>query len=191
MVAFSLKLYFEDILQQLRCNKRRLLVCILCVVLGIVLGIVLYNASNCNWWYCNRYNYVYKILYGGFFEVLCSFVIGAVACGFWLCLFSLWRWTHFLCFPLLLVSSLYFGAHCCAIFSCAGMLGILHLILVLAVGQVVNMLCCFLTICTPPCRRTFKEAFHDLKSILLLLLASVILRIIVIFLLLRFLSSAV
>ena len=190
MGAYSLKLYFEDVWQLLRCNKRRVFLCVFFALLGIVFGVVLFNTANYNWWYCNRYEFANMLLYGGFFQIFCSFLISAALCNLLLCLFSMCHWTPILCYPLIVVFSLYFGANCAAIFTCVGLVGILYAVL-LAVGQTVNLLCCFFVLCVPNCRRTFREAFCATKSIFIWQLVSIIFRIAVLFLLLRFLAGKV
>lgn len=191
MCAFSLKLYFQDVAEQLRCCKRKLFFCILCVIAGTVTGIVLFKVANCNFWYCNRCDFACKLVGGGFFEIFCAFLISAALCSVLLCLFCWWQWARFLCYVLLTVISLYFGANCAAIFSCAGMLGALYFLLVLCVGQIVNMLCCFLAVCLPHCRRTFREAVCDLFGIFLMQLVCAVIKVLIIFLLLRLITSAV
>ena len=191
MRCFSIKMYFEDIGLQLRCNKRRALFCVLCAVVGIVLGVVLFNTANYNWWYCNRYDFACKLVFGGFFEIFFAFLMAAAVYSLLLIVFSLCSLTRLLCYPLLVFVSLYFSANCAAIFACVGMVGIIYVIFALAFGQIVSMLCCFLTLCQEPCRRSFREVICDLKGILLLQVVSVILRVAVIFALLRPISNLI
>ena len=75
--------------------------------------------------------------------------------------------------------------------SFVGIVGIIYVIFALALGQIVSMLCCFLTLCQEPCRRSFREVICDLKGILLLQLLSVILRVVIIFALLRPISNII
>ena len=191
MGAFSLKLFWEDIWQQLRCNKRQTWLCVLCAVVGIILGIVLFNTANYNWWYCNRYDFAIMLLCGGFFKVFFHFLLTATVFCLFLCLLGMWHWTPFLCYPLIVIISIYFGANCCAIFTAAGVIGILYLLCVLLVSQIVNTLCCFLTLCLPTCRRTFSESYFAMRGVCALQVASVVVRVLLLFLFARLFSAAI
>lgn len=191
MSAFSLRFFFDDIWQQLRTNKRRVLLCCLVTVAGVALGVVLFGTSQMGWWYANRCNFVFKLLYGGFFEVLVSCVVSATVISLLLCLCSVWQWTRFLCYPILVIVSMYFGAHCCAICSCAGFLGVLYLVFFLLTEQLLNMLCCFCVVNNCACRNTFREAVRECRIILILQIAGILAKMLIIFLLLRLLTASI
>ncbi len=185
------KHFFEDISTQLRSCKRKLIVCCAIAVLGTILGIVLFRISNYNWWYCNRYMFVEKLVYGGFFAIFLAYLLYAAAVSILLCLSLIANWTNFLCYVILLAISVYFGANCCAVFACAGaLLGALYLILLIA-EQAINMLCCFLASCNCSCKRTFGEAFSDNKNIIILQFLSIFAKLLIIFALLRTITALI
>lgn len=190
MDAFSLRLCVEDVWQQLRCDKRRTLCCCVVALLGTVLGIVLYNVCNYNWWVVNRCDFVYKLVYGGFFGIFVDYLLcGAVVCSL-LCCVSLWHWTQYLRYVVLFAISLYFGANCCAICACSGFLGVLYVILLLAVEQAINTLSCFLSPIAC-CTRKFKEVVCDFKIVFFLQIASILAKMFIIFALLRTITALI
>lgn len=191
MSAFCVRHFWEDVTSQLTNCKRKVAVCCVVALLGMVLGIVMFSLSNYNWWYCNRYLFVEKLVYGGFFTVFLRYLLCAALLSVLLCACLLQPFAHPFCYATLFVTSVYFGANCCAIFACAGaLLGALYLV-VLVFEQAANMLCCFLAACNCACKRTFIEAFRDAKHAVILQFLAIIAKILIIFVLLRIITALI
>ncbi len=186
MGAFSnLKYGAQDVWQQLRVNKTRVVLCCVCAVGGIGLGIALFYLSYGNWWYCNRCEFAQSLWCSGFGGILAKFLFASLlVCASLWCV-TLWKWSKNFCYLVLLIASLYCGANCCAFFVLMGGWGVLYVLLVLLVEQLINMLCCFLTSCICACRRTVKEAFRECKGIFILQGCCVLLKLLLVFLILR------
>ena len=190
-MSASIKRFFEDISAAFFNCKRKVILCCAVSVVGMVLGIVFFKISNYNWWYCNRYLFVEKLVYGSFFAIFLSYLLcAAVVCAL-LCVSLLTSWTQVFCLVTLFFVSLYFGANCCAVFECAGaLLGVLYLLLLLA-EQALNMLCCFLTLCNCPCKRALNEAIWDNKTALIVQIAAILVKLAIIFVLLRLITALI
>lgn len=190
MGAF-LKYFFEDIADTFRNNRFKACLCVATALAGTILGVVFFRISNYNWWYCNRCDFVRKLVYGGFFTILLTYLLwGAALCAL-LCLSLFSDWTGVFCHVALFFASLYFGANCCALVECAGIVLGFFYILLLIVEQAFNMLCCFLTSCNISCKRTLQEAISDNKISLSLQFVAVFVKIIIIFLLLRTITALI
>lgn len=191
MGAFSLRRWCEDVWQSLRTHKTKSILCSVFALLGVILGVTLFCISNYNWWYCNRYNYACKLLYGGFFAVLLAFVLAAVVYSALLCLFSVWRQTRFLCYFALTLSALYFGANVAATFQCVGFLAVLYGIFLLVLELAANALCCFFVVSDNCCNNTFKQTLCNCRPIIVVQFAAALLKLLIIFILLRPLSALI
>lgn len=190
MIA-SLKRFFEDISAAFFNCKRKLILCCAVAAAGMVLGIVFFKISNYNWWYCNRYMFAEKLVYGSFFAIFLSYLLCAAVVCVLLCASLLASWTQAICLATLFFVSLYFGANCCAVFACAGaLLGVLYLS-VLLYEQALNILCCFLTLCNCPCKRSLNEAICDNKLALTVQIAAIFAKLIIIFVLLRLITALI
>ncbi len=191
MNVFSIKIFFQDIWQNLRCNKSKTIICCVVAVVGTVLGVVLYKVSAYSWWAVNRCEYAYKIVYGGFFSILVGYLLYTIIISLLLCCLTLWCWVDVSCYAILLVISIYFGANCCAICSCYGVLGVFYILFVLLLEQLINMICCLETINIGICRQTFRSAIINLKKVLILQVLSIFIKIFMIFAILRVIISLI
>ena len=179
--------FFYDIGYNIRRNRKSFLFCCAVALVATVLGVVLFKISDYNWWYSNRCDFIFKIVYGGFFSVFIAFVVSsAIICL--LCFATLWkRWLGYVA---LFAICLYFGANCAAAVAFAGFLGALYLI-VLVSGQLLNMLCVFLAICQCCDVSDFLQAVKEGKNIIVLQVCGVCVKLLVIFALLRVLTTLI
>lgn len=190
MDAFSLDLFARDLLQRLRTERNKVFVCAVAAVLGIVLGIVAYNVTQCSWWGANRCNYAYKLLYGGFFTLLLSYVLCACAISLVLCCSS-WRNIQWLCVVTMFVVSIYFGANCCAVCVYSGFLGVLYVLLVLLPEEFINWLSCFFAFSEPCCGGSFRMGLQNVKLSIFVQIFGIFVKILIIFALLRTLTALI
>ena len=58
--------FFYDIGYNIRRNRKSFLFCCAVALAATVLGVVLFKISDYNWWYSNRCDFIFKIVYGGF-----------------------------------------------------------------------------------------------------------------------------
>ena len=181
----------QDLAQDFRAHKWKLVLCCVFAVAGVIVGVTLFHVSQYNWWYCNRYDYACKLLYGGFFAVLLAFLLAAVVMTALLCLFSAWRQTKFLCYLLVFLSGLYFGANIAAVFVCVGVLAILYGVFLVVLELAVNTLCCFLAAIDDCCNYTFKQVIYNCKGLIILQFAAVVVKILLFFVLLRPISALI
>lgn len=179
--------FFYDIGYNIRRNRKSFLFCCAVALVATVLGVVLFKISDYNWWYSNRCDFIFKIVYGGFFSVFIAFAVSsAIICL--LCFATLWkRWLGYVA---LFAICLYFGANCAAAVAFAGFLGALYLI-VLVSGQLLNMLCVFLAICQCCDVSDFLQAVKEGKNIIVLQVCGVCVKLLVIFTLLRVLTTLI
>lgn len=179
--------FFYDIGYNIRRNRKSFLFCCAVALAATVLGVVLFKISDYNWWYSNRCDFIFKIVCGGFFSVFIAFVVSsAIVCL--LCFAALWkRWLGYVA---LFAICLYFGANCAAAVAFAGFLGALYLI-VLVSGQLLNMLCVFLAICQCCDVSDFLQAVKEGKNIIVLQVCGVCVKLLVIFALLRVLTTLI
>lgn len=191
MGAFSFRRCGEDLLQQFRTHKTKLLLTCVFTLAGVILGVTLFCISQYNWWYCNRYDYATKLLYGGFFAVLLSFLLAATVMTVLCCLFSAWRQTKFLCYLLAFVAALYFGANLAAIFACVGFLGVLYGVFLLVLELAVNALCCFWVVTDRGCNYTFKQTVLNCRPIIIVQFSAALIKLLLFFLLLRPISALI
>ena len=191
MGAFSIKRCWDDLWQSLRTHKSKAVLCCVFALLGVILGITLFCISNYNWWYFNRYNYACKLLYGGFFAVLLAFVLAAAVYSALLCLCSAWRQTRFLCYFVMALAALYFGANLAAMFQCVGFLAVLYGLFLLLLELVPDVLCCFFLVSDNCCNNTFKQTLFNCRPVLIIQFAAALLKLLIIFILLRPLSALI
>jgi len=191
MGAFSFRRCGEDLLQLLRTHKTKVVLCCVFAVLGIALGVTMYCISNYNWWYYNRNDYACKLLYDGFFAVFLAFLLSAVVCAALLCLFSVWRQTRFLSYVVVFFSGFYLGANASALFTCVGAWALAFVLTLQLFGLAANALCCFLVLADDGCNNTFKQTICQCKPVLIIQFAAVLVKILLIFVLLRPLTALI
>ncbi|MCM1395406.1 MAG: hypothetical protein NC132_04755 [Corallococcus sp.] len=191
MGAFSFRHYLDDILQLFRTNKTKAVACGVFAILGVALGVTVFCISNYNWWYYNRYDYACKLLYGGFFSVMLAFLLSAAVLSALLCLFSVWRQTKFLCIFAAFLWAFYFGANVGAAFTCVGVWAIVYALVLLATELAVNTLCCFFIWADDACNNNFKQIIGSCKPVIILQFAAAIVKLLLIFVLLRPLTALI
>lgn len=179
---------FYDLKCRLCACKWRAIFCGIICLLGIVLGAVLFNISQYNWWYSNRCSFAEQLVNGGF-GVLLSFAISSAILFLLLTLCSMSFGTHFLVYFVLATFSFYCGANSAAIIICYGVFGIIYVLLVATIEIIGLFVVCFLCICEKSCRRTFCEAFRDLKPCLFVILITLLAKIISFFVILRLITA--
>lgn len=191
MGAFSFRRCVEDVLQMLRTHKTKVILCCVFAALGIALGVTMYCISNYNWWYYNRNEYACKLLYDGFFTVLLAFLLPAVVLSALLCLFSVWRQTKYLSYLFVFASAFYMGANAGALFTCMGVWALIYVLTLLAFSFIVNMLCCLFVLTNDSCNNTFKRIIYECKPVLIVQFAAVIVKLLLVFVLLRPLTALI
>lgn len=180
--------FAEDIVNKLRACKWKAVLCAVLSVVGLVLGIVLFRLANYNWWYTNRCDYAQTLVYGNFGAAI-SFVIQYAVLFTITLICNMYPPVRFLLYVEYFVFMLYCGANIAALIVCFGILGVLYTILVAIAEVVAVYLIFFLCACECACRRTFKEAFCDMKYALYMFICLLIAKIICIFVVLRLITA--
>lgn len=190
MDALFFNVLARDAVLRLKTERSKVWLCIVFAVIGTVLGVVAYSVSQYTWWGGNRCDYAYKLMYGGFFAVLLSYALCGAGISFALCCFAKWnvRWLNLL---LVFVVSLYFGANCCAVCYYSGLLGVLYAVFLLLSEEIINLFCCFFAFSERCCGSTFLQAFRDVKVPIFLQIGGILVKMFVIFALLRTLTALI
>lgn len=190
MDALSFNLLAQDVSVRFRTERPKVLLCAFVAVCGIVLGIVAYNLAQYSWWGTNRCDYAYKLLYGGFFAMLLSYVLCAAVISFALCCSAWWN-ARWLCVVVAFAVSFYFGANCCAVCAYSGFLGVLYAVLLLLAEEAINLLTCFWVFSEFCCCGNLRQAFQCVKLPIFLQIASIFVKLFIIFALLRTLTALI
>lgn len=186
----KIKFSVEDLLQKICVNKWKSIVCAVAAIAGLVVGAVFVNVFSYSWWYENRCNYAYSLFEGGF-GLFFSFLLWTTV--FYLCIVCCQivpRFKYFSC-AVLFAACFYVGANTAAAVICWSMWGILFALLVSLAEAVGYWLACISCCCLPAAYRTFKEAICDTKQSLAILLASLLIKILTFFVILRLLTAVI
>ncbi len=175
----------------MRLEKLKLLVCCLCVAVGTVLGIVLFNATQCQWWGTNRFDYAFKLMHGGFFALLVSYAACVALVAAPLSLGFAWQWAWFVPYVVAFVTAIYFGANCGAVLVYDGFLGALYVIFVLLVELAANAFCCFWAATDCCCSGSFWPLSRQAKEVVAMQIVAVFVKLFVNFVLLRGITALI
>lgn len=191
MNVFSVGQFAQEAWQRLRLEKIKLFACCLCVAVGTVLGIVLFNATQCQWWGTNRFDYAFKLMHGGFFALLVSYLVCVVLVSAPLSLCFAWQWASFVPYVVAFVAALYFGANCGAVLVYDGFLGVLYVIFVLLVELATNAFCCFWAATDCCCNGCFWPLSRQAKEVVAMQIVTVFVKLFVNFVLLRGITALI
>ena len=192
MTTFErIKLYAEDLWCGIKSCKWSSIMHALCIVGGFIAGFALYKSDAVCWWSLNRYEFACKLVYGGFFAVFLLQLLASVLFALALML-SCFRCVSVLRFVALFVVGLYWGAIVAAIAQISVVLCILYFLLCAAV----QIFAFFLAACDLACHNearavTFGDAYCACKPTLCLLACELIIKIIVLFLILRPITTSI
>lgn len=191
MNVFSVRLFAQESWQRLRWEKLKLLVCCICVAGGTVLGMVLFNATQCEWWGTNRFDYAFKLMHGGLFALFVSYAFCLVLISLPLSLCFVWQWAWFVPYVVAFGTAIYFGANCCAVVIYDGFLGVLYVVFVLLVELASNAFCCFWAATDCCCCGCFLPLSRQAKEVMAMQIVAVFVKLFVNFVLLRGITALI
>lgn len=177
--------FFDELFARISCKRTAFVVMCALVVVGIVLGVVLYMLPSAAWWQNNRYAFADKLLYGGFGGVLGALLlptvllcaVAVVGCAVPQCRFLLYL-SAFLC-------GLYVGATVSAIASMSVVACVLYVLLWSTVEVASALFLLGWCVVEQPCKKDVKNALWLTKPILLAFCVVFLVKIILIFVVLR------
>ncbi len=191
MDALSFGVFVGDVSQRFRTERKKVFCCAFAALIGTVLGLVAYNVSQYSWWGVNRCDYAYKLLYGGFFALFVAYLLCALVVCVVLCCSACIKNSQWLCVGTIVVFSIYFGANCCAVCSYSSFLGVLYALFLLLTEQAINWFCCFWACTEFGCADSFKQGFQIVKLPVYWQIASVFVKLLIVFVLLRTLTALI
>ena len=186
----SLKLFWKDLLCELQTQKYRAVFYCLCVVGGLVCGFVVYSNDPACWWGINRYEFACKLIYGGFFAVLFAEIFAALIFATAIT-FSCIKYCALLRAVALFVGALYWGGILAAIAQISAVFCVLYLLLCALVQLAIFFVAAFDLSCRQTANCLLADAFETAKNAYLMFAAEVILKLLLLFLILRPVTASI
>lgn len=180
-----IKQYWEDFTLWVELNKLKFLFTTLFALVALVAGCVIFANCKQGWWYANRCNHVQLLLCGNFFSTFLSLLFEAMLVLLLMYVSQIHKHLTVVSFLVVFIGGIYCGAHLACLFSCVGALALLFFVFYTALSLAILLIPCFVRCdpteyCKTPC-----EILHDSKDGFFVVICLSILRILLLFLLLR------
>ena len=176
---------FDEFMYRVRRHEIRFWAVCASAVAGIVVGIVLYKLPAAYWWQNNRWNFATKLLCEGFGSVAISLLLSGILVCVTSLMSSLKSYLTAICFVAAFLCGMYAVGIVCAISTISVVSCVLYTLLFLSVELVGNIIFMIFVACDEACEKTFIQAICGLKTLLIAYLVVYIVKILLIFAVLR------
>lgn len=187
----TIKQYIEDFKIWLMQNKLKFIAVLVLLLIGFTLGVFSVAGSTSNWWCVSRCDYIQLVLYGNFFAVLFRILLEVAIIVSFLFMSQLHKHLQPLKCFVLFVGGIYAGATTFCFFETLGLLAILYLLLYVSMVLCTLILICIKSYCPTEYCKSFDEIWSDSKVLVLAICLLTLVRIVLLFLILRPISGAI
>lgn len=177
--------FVGEFVDALRHNLWRAIVLCVCAVVGVVLGVVLFGLPSATWWQYNRMEFACTLLNGGFFKILFAALLPCLLVALVAVLGCMQYFLRAAVYVTSVLCGVYCGALVCALANYSFVAGVLYGLLYCLVQCLSELGLLFWCVVQPDCSQTFAEALCSCKKPLVAYFCLFLVKILLIFVLLR------
>lgn len=181
----------EDFAIWRACNKGKFWATVFCALVSVVIGWVIFANCSGGWWYLNRCSYVELLVCGNFLPLLFSLLLQILLIIALTFAAHMHKYSHPLKYLTLVVGCIYVGAHLCCLFLQVKFVAVFYLIFYSLISVAMLAIVCYDNGYPTDYRKCFSEIWQDNQKQVFALLILFFVRFLLLFLLLRPLTSSI